>query len=73
MFCFTIDCQADKIKLGDKSDVPNEINLRNINDYLEKDMKSMLFFYFCFKCMKVHCSLDNHLESINFRGKNIFD
>ena len=62
MQCFTLSSLADKIKLDDKSDVPNEVNLRKINDYLEKDQKSMLFFYFSFKCMKVHCNLNNPQE-----------
>ena len=50
------------------SDVLDDIKLVKINDYLEKDVKIMLFFYFCLKCMKIHCSLDDPLESINFRG-----
>ena len=50
------------------SDVLDDVKLVKINDYLEKDVKIMLFFYFCLKCMKVHGSLDNPLESINFRG-----
>ena len=54
------------------SDVPDNFKLVQINDYLEKDVKSMLFSYLCFKCMKIYCSFDNPLESINFRRENIY-
>ena len=53
-FCFTLNCLADTIKLGTISDVPDDVKLVKINDCLEKDVKSMLSFYLCFKCMKVH-------------------
>ena len=71
-FFFHTNCLADKIKLGAMSNVPDNFKLVQINDYLEKDVKSMLFSYFCFKCMKIYCSLDNPLESINFRRENIY-
>ena len=71
-FFFHTNCLADKIKLGAMSNVPDNFKLVQINDYLEKDVKSMLFSYFCFKCMKINCSLDNPLEIINFRRENIY-
>ena len=73
MFFFTLNCLADKIELGAISDVPDDVQLVKNNDYLEKDVKSMLSFYFCFKYTKAHCSVDNPLDSINFRGKNMYD
>ena len=57
--CFTLNFIAGKIKVPSSLDVPNNVWLKKIDEYLESDIKSMLFFYFCFKCVKICCSLDN--------------
>lgn len=52
--------------------VPDTVQLKTIDEYLEKDFKSMLFFHFCKNCMNVVCSLDNPAESDLLRGKKVW-
>ena len=71
--CFTLNFVADKIKIVDLFEIPNDIKVNTIKEYLENDIKTTLFFYFCYKCMRVRCGLDNPKECHNFKGNNIFD
>ena len=53
--CFNINFLADKVKVGHYFDVPSTVDIVPIETYLT-NIKSMLFFYFCQGCFKVHCS-----------------
>ena len=68
-FYFTLNLNAEKIKVVSFSEVPSYVQLKKIVDYLEKDIKSLLFFYFYYKSMKVHCSFDNPNECHKIRGE----
>ena len=66
----------DKNKIFDLSEVPGSVELKTIDDYLKKDIKIMLFFYFCRNCIKIACSLDNPDEfqlNINYKYAFSFD
>ena len=65
--CFNLNFAAEKIKMS-ILDVPDSLPLKTIENYLKKDIKSILFFYFCRFCFKVHCSLE-HPDYIAFIEK----
>ena len=44
--CFTLNFIADKIKIFSLLDVPINVQFTEIDDYLENDIKSMLFLFF---------------------------
>ena len=67
--CFNLNFVTQKIKMS-ILDVPGSLQLKTIENYLKKDINSMLFFYFCRFCFKVHCSLD-HPNYIAFIKKKI--
>ena len=69
--CFTLNFVADKLKLLPES-VPDSIKLKPIDEYLKKDIKSMLFWHFCKNCMKIVCSLDNTEEFEFLKGKKVW-
>ena len=56
--CFNFNFLVDKIKIARYIDVPANIEILPIAQYLA-DTKSMLFFYFCREYFKVQCSLDS--------------
>ena len=58
VICFNLNFLVDKIEVERYSDIPSDIEMVPIEQYL-MNMKSMLFFYFCRGCYKVQCSLDN--------------
>ena len=58
VICFNLNLLEDKIKVGRYIDIPSDIEMVMIEQYL-MNMKSMLFFYFCRGCYKVQCSFDN--------------
>ena len=62
--CFNLNFAAQKIKMS-ILDVPDSLQLKTIEVYLKKDIKSMLFFYLSWFWFKVHCSLD-HPDYITF-------
>ena len=69
--CFTLNLIVEKIKIASLLDVPSEVQLKKINEYLENDIKSM-FFYFCFNCVKMSCSLDNPNIYYEIKCKQVF-
>ena len=68
-FCFSLNLTVEKIKVGAFTQVPSYVQRKKIVDYLEKNVKSMLFFYFYLKCMKEHCSFDNPKEYHEIKGR----
>ena len=70
--CFTLNFIADKIKIFSLLDVPSDVHLKKIDDYLENDIKSMISFNFCYNCIKVYCSLDDPKEFDEIKGKQVF-
>ena len=50
--------------------VPKDVQLIEINKYLEK-LQNEPFFYFCYKCIKIHCSLDNPIHFHLLMGKPV--
>ena len=58
VICCNLNFLADKINVGRYIDIPSDIEMVPIEQYL-MNKKSMLFFYFCRGCYKVPCSLDN--------------
>ena len=69
--CFTLKSVVSKCKLLPKS-VSISIKLKPINEYLRKDLKSMLFWHFCKNCVKVVGSLNNPEEFEFLKGKRIW-
>ena len=62
---------VSKCKLFPES-VSNSIKLKSINEYVRKDLKSILFWQFCKNCMKIVCSLNNPEEFEFLKGKKIW-
>ena len=58
VICYNLNFLADKIKVGKYINIPSDIVMVLIEQYL-MNMKNMLFFNFCRGCYKVQCSLDN--------------
>lgn len=69
---FTLNFLAEKIKVFGLSVVPDSVEIKPIDDYLKKDVKSMLFFHFCKNCMKIACSLNNPDEFDLIRGEKVW-
>ena len=63
---------AEKIKVFGLSVVPDSVEIKPIDDYLKKNVKSMLFFHFCKNCRKIACSLSNPDEFDLIRGEKVW-
>ena len=68
---FTLNFVANKLKFLPEF-IPDSIKLKPIDEYLKKDIKSMLFWHFCKNCMKIVCSLDNPEEFEFLKGKKVW-
>ena len=69
--CFTLNFVVNKPKLMSEW-VSENINLKPINEYLKKDVDSMIFWHYCQNCFKIVCSLDNFDEKDFLKSKKIF-
>ena len=69
--CFTLNFAVNKLKLMSEW-VPENINLKPINEYLKKDVDSMIFWHYCQNCFKIVFSLDNFDEKDFLKSKKIF-
>ena len=58
---FNLNFIADKIRVLPET-VPSTVEIKTIEEYLERDIKSTLFFHFYKNFIKVVCSLENPAE-----------
>ena len=71
--CFTLNFVAYKVKALDLSVVPETLQLKTVDNYLKKNIKSMLFFHFCRNFMKIGYSLDNPDKFHLIKGKKLWE